>query len=65
MLRVDDGKGRHAYLGMGFRDRDDAYNFNATLQDHWCAYSSSIAILLRNYGSRMYSVYYGSSIAIF
>lgn len=35
-LRLDDGKGRHAFIGMGFRDRDDSYNFNATLQDHWC-----------------------------
>jgi len=34
-LRIDDGKGHHAYIGMGFRDRDDAYNFNATMQDHW------------------------------
>lgn len=36
VLRIDDGKGRHAFIGMGFRDRDDSYNFNATLQDHWC-----------------------------
>ena len=34
-LRIDDGKGRHAYVGMGFRDRDDAYNFKATMEDHW------------------------------
>ena len=37
VLRIDDGKGRHAFIGMGFRDRDDSYNFNATIQDHWCA----------------------------
>jgi len=37
VLRIDDGKGRHAFIGMGFRDRDDSYNFNATLQDHWRA----------------------------
>ena len=35
VLRIDDGKGHHAFIGMGFRDRDDAYNFNATMQDHW------------------------------
>jgi hypothetical protein len=34
-LRIDDGKGRHAYVGMGFRDRSHAYDFNATMQDHW------------------------------
>ena len=37
VLRVDDGKGRHAFIGLGFRDRSDSYDFNATLQDHWCA----------------------------
>mmetsp|Transcript_62772 Transcript_62772/g.104487 ORF Transcript_62772/g.104487 Transcript_62772/m.104487 type:complete len:273 (+) Transcript_62772:62-880(+) len=35
VLRIDDGKGRHAFIGMGFRDRSDSYDFNATLQDHW------------------------------
>ena len=34
-LRIDDGKGKHAYVGMGFRDRSYAYDFNATMQDHW------------------------------
>mmetsp|Transcript_19367 Transcript_19367/g.37686 ORF Transcript_19367/g.37686 Transcript_19367/m.37686 type:complete len:269 (+) Transcript_19367:327-1133(+) len=35
VLRIDDGKGRHAFIGLGFRDRSDSYDFNATLQDHW------------------------------
>ena len=35
VLRLDDGKGRHAFIGMGFRDRSFAYDFNATMQDHW------------------------------
>lgn len=34
-LRIDDGKGKHAFVGMGFRDRAYAYDFNATMQDHW------------------------------
>lgn len=34
-LRIDDGKGKHAYVGMGFRDRSHAYDFNATMLDHW------------------------------
>ena len=34
-LRIDDGKGKHAFVGMGFRDRSYAYDFNATIQDHW------------------------------
>jgi len=35
VLRVEDGKGHHQYIGMGFRERPDAYDFNATLVDHW------------------------------
>ncbi|KAL3918011.1 MAG: hypothetical protein SGPRY_006173 [Prymnesium sp.] len=35
VLRIDDGQGRHAFIGMGFRDRNFSYDFNATLQDHW------------------------------
>ena len=34
-LRIDDGKGKHAFVGLGFRDRNLAYDFNATMQDHW------------------------------
>lgn len=24
-----------AFIGMGFRDRSESYDFNATIQDHW------------------------------
>ena len=34
VLRVSDGSGRHAYLGMGYRERSDAFEFNVTIQDH-------------------------------
>mmetsp|Transcript_19188 Transcript_19188/g.48866 ORF Transcript_19188/g.48866 Transcript_19188/m.48866 type:complete len:243 (-) Transcript_19188:604-1332(-) len=35
VLRIEDGKGHHQYIGMGFRERPDAYDFSATLSDHW------------------------------
>jgi hypothetical protein len=36
-LRIADAKDpkKHAVVGLGFRDRSYAYDFNATLQDHW------------------------------
>ena len=34
VIRVSDGSGRYAYLGMGFLERSDAFEFNVTLQDH-------------------------------
>lgn len=35
VLRIEDSTGKHAYIGMGFRERPDAYEFNATIADHW------------------------------
>jgi hypothetical protein len=52
VLRIDDGKGRHAFIGMGFRDRDDAYNFNATLQDHWCVTRPRATVVIQRTARR-------------
>lgn len=34
VLRVADGQGRHAFIGMGFESRNDAFDFNCTLSDN-------------------------------
>eukprot|EP00922_Rhytidocystis_sp_ex-Travisia-forbesii_P050937 GHVS01075661.1.p1 GENE.GHVS01075661.1~~GHVS01075661.1.p1 ORF type:complete len:350 (+),score=70.50 GHVS01075661.1:172-1221(+) len=33
-LRVDDGGGRHAFIGMGFESRNDAFDLNCALSDY-------------------------------
>jgi hypothetical protein len=34
VLRIQDGSGRHAFVGMGFTERNDAFDFNTTILDH-------------------------------
>lgn len=35
VIRIDDGNGRHAFIGVGFADRGDSFDFNVALQDHF------------------------------
>ncbi|XP_018079763.1 uncharacterized protein LOC379480 isoform X1 [Xenopus laevis] len=35
VIRIQDGNGRNAFIGIGFSDRGDAFDFNVTLQDHF------------------------------
>eukprot|EP00026_Physarum_polycephalum_P001563 Phypoly_transcript_01565.p1 GENE.Phypoly_transcript_01565~~Phypoly_transcript_01565.p1 ORF type:complete len:546 (-),score=84.07 Phypoly_transcript_01565:1662-3230(-) len=34
VVRIQDGSGRHAFVGMGFTERNDAFDFNTTILDH-------------------------------
>ena len=34
ILRIDDGAGRHAFIGLGFDERNDAFDFNVAISDH-------------------------------
>jgi len=34
VLKIDDGTGRHAFVGMGFAERTEAFDFASALQDH-------------------------------
>ncbi|XP_068935189.1 adaptin ear-binding coat-associated protein 2 isoform X2 [Petaurus breviceps papuanus] len=35
VVRIEDGSGRRAFIGVGFADRGDAFDFNVALQDHF------------------------------
>ncbi|GJP48836.1 hypothetical protein CLOM_g8116 [Closterium sp. NIES-68] len=34
VLKIDDGRGRHAFIGLGFAERNAAFDFNVALTDH-------------------------------
>ncbi|XP_038623775.1 adaptin ear-binding coat-associated protein 1 [Tachyglossus aculeatus] len=45
VIRIQDGTGRSAFIGIGFSDRGDAFDFNVSLQDHfkWVKQESEIS----------------------
>lgn len=34
VLRIEDGTGKHAFIGLGFNDRTDAFKFKASFRDY-------------------------------
>lgn len=34
VLKIDDGRGKHAFVGVGFGERNEAFDFNVALSDH-------------------------------
>eukprot|EP00004_Rigifila_ramosa_P003590 TRINITY_DN13839_c0_g1_i2.p1 TRINITY_DN13839_c0_g1~~TRINITY_DN13839_c0_g1_i2.p1 ORF type:complete len:167 (+),score=32.65 TRINITY_DN13839_c0_g1_i2:158-658(+) len=35
VLRISDGRGHHALIGIGFRERNEAFDFNVAVQSHF------------------------------
>ncbi|XP_034968252.2 adaptin ear-binding coat-associated protein 1 isoform X2 [Zootoca vivipara] len=54
VIRIQDGNGRSAFIGIGFGDRGDAFDFNVSLQDHfkWVKQESEISKESQEFDSR-------------
>ncbi|XP_039619753.1 adaptin ear-binding coat-associated protein 1 [Polypterus senegalus] len=50
VIRIQDGNGRSAFIGIGFSDRGDAFDFNVALQDHfkWVKQENEISKEVQN-----------------
>ncbi|XP_047329404.1 uncharacterized protein At1g03900-like [Impatiens glandulifera] len=34
VLKIENGRGKHAFIGLGFNERNEAFDFNVALSDH-------------------------------
>ena len=46
VIRIKDESGRSAFIGIGFVDRSDSFDFNVTLQDHFKYFPLTSKLLL-------------------
>lgn len=67
VLKLEDTSGQHAFVGMGFSDRGDAFDFNVALQDHFKKLKQSTEIMKEQQNptpSKDYSLKEGEKIKI-
>eukprot|EP01117_Protostelium_nocturnum_P011708 TRINITY_DN425_c0_g1_i1.p1 TRINITY_DN425_c0_g1~~TRINITY_DN425_c0_g1_i1.p1 ORF type:complete len:281 (+),score=133.28 TRINITY_DN425_c0_g1_i1:138-980(+) len=69
VLKIEDGQKRHAFIGIGFSERDEAFNFSAALQDHarFVKQEKEAAIAEKNLSSKPsvdYSLKQGEKITV-
>uniref|UniRef100_A0A8C7R8U6 Adaptin ear-binding coat-associated protein 1 n=1 Tax=Oncorhynchus mykiss TaxID=8022 RepID=A0A8C7R8U6_ONCMY len=55
VLRIQDGNGRSAFIGVGFGDRGDSFDFNVSLQDHFKWVKQENEISKNPQGAKLYN----------
>eukprot|EP00980_Cylindrotheca_fusiformis_P007100 scaffold1489_cov194-Cylindrotheca_fusiformis.AAC.10 len=66
VLRIENANGRHMFIGMAFNERNDAFDFNTSLEDakRERAKAKEPAVTLPGLGGKDYSIKEGEKITV-